>query len=131
MKIHRRAVGETIHRGNVGILNFKAYNQITAGRNGSKVSLFWEETNLLNVTWRKLLLSLDRNICGKGKSILHHKGNRKGHHIDVQPTIKKRGSSPRSPWKLKPEKVTSAIRNENSPEKELTFLSFPMPRPST
>lgn len=83
-------VGETLHRGNVGILDSKAHNQITPGRNSSKVLLFWEETNLLNVTRRKLLLSPDRNICGRGKSILNHKGSRKGDYIDVQPTIKKK-----------------------------------------
>lgn len=109
--------------GDVVILSFKAHNQIAAGQNSSKVPLFRQETNLLNVTRRKLLRRPDRNICGKGKSILNHKESRKGDHIDVQPAIKKkkRQRSPK-PLQAKTENVTAAIRNDNAPGKELALL---------
>lgn len=104
------------------IFNFKAHNQIAAGPNSSKVLLFRQETNLLNVTRRKLLRSPDRNICGKGKSILNHKESRKGDHIDVQPAIKKKRQRSPKPLQAKTENVTAAIRNENAPGEELALL---------
>lgn len=107
------------------ILNFKAHNQITAGPNSWKVLLFRQETNLLNVTRRKLLRSPDRNICGKGKSILNHKESRKGDHIDVQPAIKKRGSGPQSPWKLKPRMSPRLFGMRMHLERSSLSLSLP------
>lgn len=110
--------------GDVVILNFKAHNQITAGPNSSKVLLFRGETNLVNVTRRKLLRSPDRNICRKGKSILNRKESRKGDHIDVQPAIKKKRQRPPKPLEAKTENVATAIRNENAPGKELALPSL-------
>lgn len=116
--------------GDVVIFNFKAHNQIAAGPNSSKVLLFRQETNLLNVTRRKLLRSPDRNICGKGKSILNHKESRKGDHIDVQPAIKKkRGSGPQSPCKLKP-RMSPRLLGMRMHLERSSLSSFPSPRTS-